>query len=127
MSSPITGSAIIHDANWLSGKTDVPAGPQSKVHLQDLLVVYPIVTSIIKNLGLRELISLVLTNKICFAFLRGRDWNADNRRWDNLRSNYSEVCEFGAIHEYLPPITAIEACHGCKHGVCDVSTEIILH
>ncbi|RPB16954.1 hypothetical protein P167DRAFT_201681 [Morchella conica CCBAS932] len=102
-----------------STRSSTTTRPRKVVQLRDLLVVYPIVVSIAKSLNLKELISLTLTDKSCFAFLRGGDWGDDLRHWNNLKSNCNEICEFNSAHEYLPPVKDVKACHKCRYGVCN--------
>lgn len=91
-----------------------------RLTLHDLLVVYPVIIAIVKNLSFRQLIALAQTDKDCFAFLRGGGWGVDVRRWNNIRSKCSEICEFSDYHDYFDPIKEIRACRDCKYGVCDV-------
>lgn len=100
-------------------ETNVITDPKHPT-LHNLLMVYPVMIAVVKNLSFRQLIALAQTDKGCFAFLRGGDWDADVRRWDNVRSKCSEVCEFSDSHDYFDPIKEIKACKDCKHGVCDV-------
>lgn len=100
-------------------ETNVITNPKHPT-LHNLLMVYPVMIAVVKNLSFRQLIALAQTDKGCFAFLRGGDWDADVRRWDNIRSKCSEVCEFSDSHDYFDPIKEIKACKDCKHGVCDV-------
>lgn len=121
MSSPTIPDVTAKD-NPLQ-ETNVTTEPRP-LTLHNLLVVYPIVTSIVKNLSFRQLIALAQTDKSCFAFLRGGDWGIDLRRWNSLRANCSEICDFSSYHDYFNP-TMMKACWDCRYGVCDVSIVVV--
>lgn len=102
-----------------------------RLTLHDLLVVYPVTIAIVKNLSFRQLIALAQTDKDCFAFLRGGGWGVDVRRWNNIRSKCSEICEFSDYHDYFDPIKEIRACRDCKsfslgHGPSTYTTNTLL-
>lgn len=88
-----------------------------RLTLHNLLIVYPVIITIVKNLNFRQLIALAQTDKGCFTFLCGGNWDVDVQRWNNIRSKCLEICEFSDYHDYCDPIMEIKACKDCNYGV----------